>query len=74
MILGTGSKQPLTQQGALSGSSSTAYMTRLVIKGNGNTDLTAIQNGDWSLEAPSTDLLTEKRESGAWVTKEAITP
>lgn len=74
MILGTGNKQPLTQQGALSGSSSTAYMTRLVIKGNGNTDLTAIQNGDWSLEAPAADLLTEKRESGAWVIKETLNP
>ena len=74
MIVGTGNKQPITQQGAISGSSSTAYMTRLVIKGNGNTDLTAVENGDWSLEAPGTDLLTEKRITGAWVTENTITP
>lgn len=74
MIIGTGNKQPLTQQGALSGSSSTAYMTRLVIKGNGNTDLTSVQNGDWSLEAPSTDLLTKKRIAGVWVTENTLTP
>lgn len=74
MLIATGAKQPFTQQGSMAGAAAAMYTSRLVIKGNGNTNLSAVENGDWSLVAPSTDLEIERREAGAWVDKQTITP
>jgi hypothetical protein len=49
------------------------YRLQEIFKASTNTDVTTIENDDWQIIESGGDLLIQKREAGAWVTKTTIT-